>query len=129
MFVPTAYDAPPDLRVGLNFYERRKKFLFAGCLSIIYGLNLRAETFLSMICHRIRDRGLNSYPNTCCVIKINATSCWEGLYLSMHIHVGKNPTFVCSGVDFFSFNLPYYQVQTFLHNRHMLYIHRYTYIE
>lgn len=67
MFVPTAYDAPPDLRVGLN--------LFAGCLSIIYGLNLRAETFLSMICHRIRDRGLNSYPNTCCVIKINATSC------------------------------------------------------
>lgn len=75
MFVPTAYDAPPDLRVGLIFYERRKMSLFAGYLSIIYGLNLRADTFLSMICHRIRDRGLNSYPNTCCVIKINATSC------------------------------------------------------
>lgn len=99
MFVPTAFNASPGLIVGLNFYERRKKSLFAVYLSIIYGLNLRSGNFLSMICHRIRDRGLNSYPNTCCVIKINAKSCWEGLNLSMHIC--KNPSFVCSGVDFF----------------------------
>lgn len=101
MFVLIVYDVLLDLRVGLNFYERWKMFLFVGFLSIIYGFNLRVDIFLLMICYWIRDRGLNSYLNICCVIKINVILCWEGLYFLMYIYVCKNFSFVCLGVDFF----------------------------
>lgn len=84
---------------GIKLLRKAKEVFICRLPEYYLWTKLKIRNLFVKICHRIRDRGLNSYPNTCCVIKINATSCWEGLYLSMHIC--KNPCFVCSGVDFF----------------------------